>query len=386
MSPCHPGGVGASTWGCAVSVYRKRRIVVGGIIAVTLVIAGAVGLLLTGTNRGATPAAVRTPTAASSSASPTATTTSPSPTKTRITAPLTGLPVTKGTSLNHPAVAIKISDVRQAHPQIGVDKADIVFTEPIGVAYTRLLAVFHSHLPRRVGPVRSVRPPDVPLLSPLEPVFGNTMGAPWVVNYVDSVGHVDDLGTLRVPRSGAYVLNNSRPQPDDVFVKPRILMRISKLRQPPAPYFSYAADLASASAASAVGAGSSVVVPYGAGYDMTWTYDAARKRYLRSEPWGPHKMLNGTRISAANVLVLKVGSSVGKIGTGSGAPVPILKLTNGSGRFVALAGGHAVKGTWSKRAVSDRFVLHTDSGRPLLLAPGNTWVELPGAKASVTIR
>lgn len=370
-----------------MSVYRKRRIVVGGVIAVTLVIAGAVGLFITGTNRGATPAAVRTPTATSSSASPTPTTTSPSPTKTtRITAPLTGLRVTKGMSLNHPAVAIKISDVRQAHPQIGVDKADIVFTEPIGVAYTRLLAVFHSHLPSRVGPVRSVRPPDVPLLSPLEPVFGNTMGARWVVKYVDSVGHLDDLGTLRVPGSGAYVLSNSRPQPDNVFVKPAALMRLSKLHKPPAPYFSYAADLASASAARAVGAGSSAVVPYGAGYNMTWTYDAARKRYLRSEPWGPHRMLNGTRISAANVLVLKVGSSVGKIGTGSGAPVPILKLTNGSGRFVALAGGHSVKGTWSKRAVSDRFVLRTDSGRPLLLAPGNTWVEMPGAKASVTIR
>jgi hypothetical protein len=66
--------------------------------------------------------------------------------------------------------------------------------------------------------------------------------------------------------------------------------------------------------------------------------------------------------------------------------VPILDLTNGSGRFVALAGGHSVAGTCSKGPVTDTFVLRTDSGQPLLLAPGNTWVEMPGAAATVTIR
>jgi hypothetical protein len=355
---------------------QRRRLIVGGTVVLVALVAAAVAVFIAGRGQGPTPAAT-----------PIRTTTSPSPTTTPLlTAPLTGLPVTQGMSLNHPAVAIKISDVRQAHPQIGVDKADIVFTEPIGVAYTRLLAVFHSQLPGLVGPVRSVRPPDAPLLSPLEPVFGNTMGAPWVVRYVDSVGRLDDLGTLRVPGSGAYVLNRNRPRPDHVFVKPRTLMGLSKLTEPPAPYFSYAADLPSASASSAVGAGTSAVVPYGAGFNMTWKYDAVRKRYLRSEPWGPHMTLDGVRVSATNVLVLKVPSSVGKIGTGSGAPVPILKLTNGSGRLVALAGGHSVAGTWSKGPVTDTFVLRTDSGQPLLLAPGNTWVEMPGAEATVTLR
>jgi hypothetical protein len=365
---------------------RKRRMAIVGIAVFALLLAGVVGVVISTRHRVAAPTAGPTPPTAAS-ASPT--TASPSPPRHRPTkdiAPLSGMPVTKGMDLDHPAVAIKISDVRQAHPQIGVDKAAIVFTEPIGVAYTRLLAVFHSQLPAEVGPVRSVRPPDVPLLSPIVPVFGNTMGARWVVKYVDSVGHLDDLGTLRVPDSGAYAPKYGRPQPDNIFVKPKTLMRLSKLRKPPTGYFSYADGLSSASAAQAKGKGSTVVVPYGAGYDMSWTYDAARKRYLRSEPWGPHRMADGTRISAANVLVLKVSSSVGKIGNASGAPVPILDLTNGSGRFVALAGGRSVKGTWTKGGVADKFVLRTDDGRPLLLAPGNTWVELPAADASVKIR
>ena len=145
-------------------------------------------------------------------------------------------------------------------------------------------------------------------------------------------------------------------------------------------------SVTSATAASAAGAGSSATVPYGSGWNMAWTYDSGTGRYLRSEPWGPHRMADGTRISAANVLVLNVASKVGKIGTASGAPVPILSLVNASGRFVALAGGHSVRGTWSKGDLTAPFVLRTDTGEPLLLAPGTTWVELPGASAAITTR
>ena len=42
-------------------------------------------------------------------------------------APLTGLVIDH--DIDHPAVAVKVSDVRQAHPQLGVDRADIVFVE-----------------------------------------------------------------------------------------------------------------------------------------------------------------------------------------------------------------------------------------------------------------
>jgi hypothetical protein len=133
-------------------------------------------------------------------------------------APLTGLVVDDEASLDHPALAVKISDVRTAHPQVGVDRADIVFVEPIGESYTRFAAVFHSDLPETVGPVRSVRPMDAALIGPMSPVFANTMGAEWILDYVDSAADLDDLGTLRVGGSGAYVRDGRRPSPDDVFV------------------------------------------------------------------------------------------------------------------------------------------------------------------------
>jgi hypothetical protein len=299
-------------------------------------------------------------------------------------APLTGLVVEEGVDLDHPAVAVKVSDVRQAYPQVGVDRADIVFVEPIGVSYSRLAAVFHSDLPDLVGPVRSVRPMDAPLLGPLGAVFANTMGAQWVMDYVDSVANLDSLGTSRVTGSGAYVIDGARPAPDHVFVKPAGLLELSGFADPPEPYFGYAAEPADSSAAVAGAAGARAVVQYGPDWNVTWSYDEAADHYLRDQPFGPHTMADGTRIGAVNVLVLHVASSIGKIGEGSGAPVPILHLVDSSGRFTALSGGHSVTGTWSKADVNEPFELVTDAGAELLLAPGNTWVELPAPAAAVT--
>jgi hypothetical protein len=299
-------------------------------------------------------------------------------------APLTGL-VTED-DLRHPAVAIKVSDVQQAHPQLGVDRADIVFAEPIGVSYTRLLAVFHSDLPELVGPVRSVRPMDAPLLSPLAPVFGNTMGAEWVLEYVDSVATVDNLGTLRVGGSGAYVLDAERPRPDHVFAKPAVLLELTEFTAAPEPYFDYAPDGERSSAELAGDRGTAVEVPYGPAWSVTWTYDDATGRYLREQPWGAHTTADGVQVSAINVLVLDVAATTGKIGEGRGAPVPILQLVDGSGDFVALAGGQSVAGTWSKAGVDDPFVFRTDGGSELRLSQGNTWVELPTPSAAVTVR
>lgn len=91
-------------------------------------------------------------------------------------------------------------------------------------------------------------------------------------------------------------------------------------------------------------------------------------------------LTDGVRIGAVNVLVLELTSTVGKIGSGSGAPVPILDVVDGSGRFRALAGGSSVTGIWTKGDVNEPFVLRTDAGDQLRLEPGNTWVELPAPR------
>jgi hypothetical protein len=186
----------------------------------------------------------------------------------------------------HAAVALKVSDVKAAHPQRGLEDADIVFVEANGVAYTRLCAVFHSKLPEWAGPIRSIRPVDVPLLAPMKPVLGSTSAANWVMNYVKHhKQHLDNLYYFKVKGSGSYEIVGGRGATEhSVFSHPAVLAQQSKtFTAPPPLYFPYAATDAEVSTLNGQSA-TSLAIPYGSGakFAMKYKYDAESGRYLRS--------------------------------------------------------------------------------------------------------
>ncbi len=359
-----------------VETRRSRSVLMWVALGVAVIGLSVATALLLRSLDGSQPGAAPTP-----QPSPTQTATPTTPT---LVEPLTGRPLQDTNLRERPAIAVKVSDVREAHPQVGLDQADIVFCEPIGVSYTRLAAVFHSSIPDEVGPVRSARPMDGPLLSPLAPVFAHTMAAEWVLVYLQTTAQVDSLGSLQVPSSsGAYRVDPTRPAPDHVLAVPPVLLDLAGTATPPEPYFDYASSVDGATAASGRDA-FAVTVPYGPSWDVRWDYDQATGQYLRSEPWGPHVTADGTRISATNVLVLQVDTVTEKLAAGDGAPVPVLQLIDASGRLTAFADGRSVSGRWSKAGINDPFVLTSRDGAPLVLAPGTTWVEMPEAAPTIT--
>ena len=85
------------------------------------------------------------------------------PTTTSTTsAPSGPVPLTGG-----PVLAVKIDNTSSARPRIGLDRADVVYVEPVEGGLTRLLAVFSRHQAPEVGPVRSGRETDVTILAQL---------------------------------------------------------------------------------------------------------------------------------------------------------------------------------------------------------------------------
>ena len=70
---------------------------------------------------------------------PTTTTTTSAP---KPACPLTGLPAPLGAVPGRPAMAVKIDNYPAGRPQSGLDKADIVFEEPVEGGITRYAAVF----------------------------------------------------------------------------------------------------------------------------------------------------------------------------------------------------------------------------------------------------
>src|SRR5262249_31213179 len=54
-------------------------------------------------------------------------------------------------------LAVKIDNIVYARPQTGLPDADIVYVLPVEGGLTRFLAIFSSHIPPVIGPVRSAR-------------------------------------------------------------------------------------------------------------------------------------------------------------------------------------------------------------------------------------
>lgn len=319
--------------------------------------------------------------------------TTPIPTVgTSVRAPLTGKPVIEAATLDHAAVAVKVSDVRSAHPQAGLNQADIVFAEPNGVSYIRLCAVFHSQFPPAVGPVRSIRPVDVPLLSPMKPVFGNTAAAGWVMNYVAAHSkYLENLYSFKagVHGTGAYETFAHRASVHSVFCHPDALRKLAKTMKsaPSQPYLPFVTGTEQASTEVSGKPASRVSIPWGPrdSWNTSYDYDAATRQYLRNEPWGKHILTDGKRVTCDNVLVVRAKWKMDKIYTGSGADDPVVDIINGKGTFYYLNQGRYVTGTWTKGAVNALFKFTCEDGSPLKVAPGRTFFELPQINAKVKL-
>jgi hypothetical protein len=320
--------------------------------------------------------------------------------------PLTGKLVKNAHKVRRAAVAVKVPDNRREHPQTGIDKADIVFVElegyrdVSGYSGTRLVPVFHSRMTESVAPVRSIRPVDIPLLSPIHALIGNTGASPWVVKYVKHYrAHLEGLlsymntlrtGSYGIDASRVYTLNGQKYYDKAVVCHPATLARQTKRFRsgPPQPYFPFASTREEVSARQGK-RGRSIRIPYkGDSYFMRYDYDKKTKRYLRSMPWGPHVLADDRRVSIDNVLVIKAKQHYGKIFRGSGHDEPLHDIIKARGKFYYFNRGRYVTGTWRKGKVQEPFEFTLKNGSPLKMAPGQTFVELPdiGAKLRIGAR
>ncbi|HEV2258684.1 MAG TPA: DUF3048 domain-containing protein [Streptosporangiaceae bacterium] len=91
-----------------------------------------------------------------------------------------------------PVLAVKIDNLAPARPQTGLTKADIVYVLPVEGGLSRILAVFSSHFPPVIGPVRSAREDDLELLAQFgRPAFAYSGAQPKLLHVVEKARIVD---------------------------------------------------------------------------------------------------------------------------------------------------------------------------------------------------
>jgi hypothetical protein len=296
-------------------------------------------------------------TSASATPSPTPTPTpSPSPTKADYD------PITGEKKVDDVVVAVKIDNVAAARPQVGLDQADMIVVERVEADLTRLMAIYHSNWPKRVGPVRSARNTDVEFL----PMFGK----PALV-FSGANGKV-----AKQVRSSPYIVPVKRVRRDYSRVAPHnVIINLNNVKTLP--------DIGKAEPIGYVFGKSdqwdkatkdaSFTVPIGTDdfgfrhvdghYTVSWNGDP----YADGD--------SGDPVLADNVVRLKVKSHKDANTTSDLSEVI---ETVGSGEATVYSHGKRLTGSWERKELDGPMSLKTEDGKDLVLQPGKTWLLLDG--------
>jgi hypothetical protein len=281
-------------------------------------------------------------------------------------APLTGEVIPAG-SLTTPSLAAKVDNHEEARPQVGLERTDLVFEELVEGGLTRYVAVWHSDVPAEIGPIRSIRPMDPDIISPLGGIVAYSGGQyrfvvmmqdTEVYNAIHGEADTEDL----------MFRTDTKPSPHNVLVTAQELIARHLDLAPPSQQFSFAPDLLSATAPREGGEIASIALRFGSASAPSWTYDPTTQLWLRSQSGVADLDGTGAQLSAVNVVVLRVPVTVSQ-------SIPKTELI-GSGEAWISTAGHTIHATWSKASRTAPIRLLDDTGTVVRLAPGNTWIEL----------
>jgi hypothetical protein len=318
------------------------------------------------TTTTARPTTTTSTTTTTTTTSTTTTTTTTLPTIPR--QPLTGAPLADGEApIARPALAVKIDNAgpsRRNHS--GLAAADIVYEEIVEANITRFAAVFHSQGSDPVGPIRSGRSQDVDLLTPLrEPLFAWSGGNPGVTRLIAESPFVD----LNAVRGGEGYYRGPGVKPHDLYNSTDRLWQQTPDAHPGPPPQQFEYVRPGDSFRGRPTAGLELAMR---SIDVTWTWDAEQRRFLRSQEGGPHFDAVHGRIGATNVIVLVVEYRPSQIDARS----PEAQTISESGPVWVFSDGQVEEGRWTRLTPTDPFTFVTHDGEPIVLTPGNTWVEL----------
>jgi hypothetical protein len=285
------------------------------------------------------------------------------------TCPLTGEEAPGGAVPHRPALAIKVENLPEARPQAGMDRADVIYEEPVEGGITRFIVVFQCHDAPRVGPVRSARTTDDDVLVQLgRPILGYAGGAPSVRRDLED-SPIVALSETDAPR--AYERDPARSAPHDLYTGTKRLYAAARSKDgPPSPLFTYAEELPGRSRRA-----QEVHLPFSSYADVRWTWSRREGAWLRSHGEEPHVLEGGVRVSATNVVVQVVRVVPGDVIDPAGNPSPEVDVI-GRGRAYVFRDGRMIVGRWVRTDEGDLTRFLTKDGEEIPLAPGTTWVEL----------
>lgn len=290
-------------------------------------------------------------------------------------APFRGTPI-DSTELYSPPLALKIDNAPTALPQQGLQDADIVFEELVEGGLTRFLAIFHSQIPTSVGPIRSGRSTDIPLLMPFDGALFGWSGSNWAFRKLLDTVAITDVGLYRNPSH--YWRQTERISPSNLWVRASQLFN-KEAHDPHSsePLWPYELPEETTSAPSREIKG--VKVDWGS-TKVEHLWDAARSGWARSQNDDPHVVLDlkgeQHELAPENLIIQFTKYVLTNEEDVNGARIPLGLVSEGSGTALILKDGGLIEGRWIKANVTVHTDFFDNQGRLIAMSPGSTWVLL----------
>lgn len=279
-----------------------------------------------------------------------------------------GLPGT-----NNQILVVKVDDTKYAHPQIGIEDADIVYVEQVEGGLTRLAVVCTSKLPLLIGPVRSARISDIELLAQFGRVGLAYSGAQSKMRPVIAAANLENISAERNPPT-IYTTDPGRPGPFNMILKPDLLLQRANAnpkiridRATVAPFI-----FGEPSKGETLTVSAKIKWP-NTRYELRW--DAVNSKWLIYFNDQPNVAASGEQLYADTAIIQVVSITPSIYGDKFGEITPFSKTT-GVGKAVMLRDGFSYQLNWQRDLETDLTTWRTATGEIANFKPGRTWIFL----------
>jgi hypothetical protein len=271
-----------------------------------------------------------------------------------------------------PILAVKIDDTAQAHPQAGLEDADIVYIEQVEGGLTRLAAIFSSTIPKVIGPVRSARISDIEILEQFGRVALAYSGAQKKLLPVIAEANVINLGAQRQSPL-IYSTDPLRRSPTAMMLQAQDLMaNVAEAQLPIAISKSVGWNFGDKpDTGTAI---SSVKVSWPANsYTATWS--PSENRWLLSHKDKPNLSASGIHLGPTTFVIqlISITDSIYRDKVGGVTPY---SETVGAGKGYVMRDGFAIAANWSRPSGDQGTTWTTTTGDEIKFAAGQVWIAL----------
>lgn len=275
----------------------------------------------------------------------------------------TNLPGSSGKVL-----AVKFDDTSAAHPQDGVESADIVYITEVEAGFTRLMGIYSSNYPVVLGPIRSARISDLSILGEYGKVGFLYSGAQSKMRPVISAANLVNLSAERNPPS-IYFNDPSRRSPYSMMVRPNLLLEkagdVEIARSPGWQHGARAGDAKKIISAE-------IKWP-NASYEALWSDD--EKRFLLEHNGRANIASSGIQLGSTMMVIQIVKISPSEYGDKFGGITPKSEVV-GSGHGYLLRNQRVVKALWNRASLSGPTTWSLEDGSPAYFSAGQLWFFL----------